>query len=464
MVPRFSRELPDDFPYDPYWKDVIITTLAFMCRGEFNFIVASFALGAGVLEPEQYAAVVFAVLLSAVICPLLLTKAIRYYNTKFTKFLEGKHKVDRIDNTTDGTRPLFLAIQARTPITWGIQEKFVHTLESVGLIVIDHRSWHTLGLEAVNITEIFCQDKMTRVRMHHAFKSRRGKESTVLTRASTLEESPGVSSERSAASSAISTIPESPGRENLAVLEDVEEQIERDEIDRRKQVVRAALVDCLGSDVDEKTYAIVVSQWEVLVFDDATKDSEDAMNHSVHAGYRLVEPAPAAVCSSNGIDNIENDEDGENGDDTRIGDMPMLPTLDEEAQAGEGTTKSMDDTNGTNSSPASRRHRRSVSVGGFADMGRPVVAEPKLDVDLWDMDPASHQAVSQGYFMETVDDLGSQVVMEGCGSAGRHHRRFKTADSAAIMDHGVLDPSLLQGLESDIEISTIKDRLRGYIR
>mmetsp|Transcript_22696 Transcript_22696/g.53738 ORF Transcript_22696/g.53738 Transcript_22696/m.53738 type:complete len:323 (-) Transcript_22696:68-1036(-) len=172
MVPRISRELPDDFPYNPYWKDVIITTLSFTCRGEFNFIVAAFALGAGVLDPEQYAAVVFAILLSAVFCPLVLTKVIRYYNDKFKVYMSGRHKIKHIDgNSTDGTRPLFLAIQARTPVTWGIQEKFDHALESAGLLVIDHRSWHTLGMDAVDITEIFCQDTVASIRVRRAFKN-----------------------------------------------------------------------------------------------------------------------------------------------------------------------------------------------------------------------------------------------------------------------------------------------------
>jgi Kef-type K+ transport system membrane component KefB len=87
FVPRFSRDVPEDFPYDPYWRDVSIASLSMLCRGEFNFIVASFGLSSGLLDPNQYAEVVFAILSSCVCAPLILTQVIRYYNGKSRPFL-----------------------------------------------------------------------------------------------------------------------------------------------------------------------------------------------------------------------------------------------------------------------------------------------------------------------------------------------------------------------------------------
>jgi hypothetical protein len=141
-----------------------------ICRGEFNFIIASSALSSGLIEPHTYAAVVFAVLMSCVFVPLVLSKIIQYYNNKSNEFLRAAHPIKRIGNTCDGYRPLFLAIQARTPVHWNLQEKFTFALETAGIIIIDHRSWHTLGLDAVDITEIFCQDKTVRVKVKSCFE------------------------------------------------------------------------------------------------------------------------------------------------------------------------------------------------------------------------------------------------------------------------------------------------------
>lgn len=152
-----------------------------LCRGEFNFIVASFALSVGLLNPEHYAAVVLAVLLSCAFAPLALTQVIRYYNNKSKAFFDGHHAISRIGKTMDGDRPLFLAIQARTPVTWGLQGKFTHALEKAGAIIVDHRSWHTLGLDAVDITEIFCQDKEHRVTIKSAFSDESDLKSSVST-------------------------------------------------------------------------------------------------------------------------------------------------------------------------------------------------------------------------------------------------------------------------------------------
>jgi len=66
-------------------------------------------------------------------------------------YLARSHPVARIGNTFEGYRPLFLTIQARTPVRWGLQEESKRTLETAGLIIIDHRSWHTLGQDAVDI-------------------------------------------------------------------------------------------------------------------------------------------------------------------------------------------------------------------------------------------------------------------------------------------------------------------------
>ena len=171
FVPRYHSKLPDDFPYDPYWRDVFITSLALLCRGEFNFIIVSFALGEGLIGPDLYSAIVLSVLCASILGPLLLSRCIHYFNAMSQDYMSGNHPIERDGKTSDGFRPLFLAIQARTPIHWGLQEIFKKTLEDAGLVIIDHRAWHTLGLDAIDITELFVQDTKLKVKVHDCFSS-----------------------------------------------------------------------------------------------------------------------------------------------------------------------------------------------------------------------------------------------------------------------------------------------------
>ena len=139
-------------------------------------IVASYALSEGLFEPEVYSSVILAILVGSIVSPLVLTRVLRYYNDKSVGYLESAHPIERIGNTRDGSRPLFVAIQARTPVQWNLQEDFKRALEEEGLIIIDHRSWHTLGRkdigqEAVDITELFAQDTKQRVRVTGCFPS-----------------------------------------------------------------------------------------------------------------------------------------------------------------------------------------------------------------------------------------------------------------------------------------------------
>ncbi|KAG7368255.1 sodium/hydrogen exchanger [Nitzschia inconspicua] len=469
QVPRFSKDVPKDFPYNPYRRDVLITTLAMLCRGEFNFIVASFALSAGVLDPEQYAAVVFAILCSAIIAPLALSKIIRHYNNKFRYFLEGKHKLDRIDNTNDGTRPLFLAIQARTPVQWGMQEKFLQVLDNVGLIVIDHRSFHTLGLNAVDVTEIFCQDKLARVRVREAFTGGKDSSSTQLTKTSTFDESPESPYFKNRRISTGTSIRD--GQEQMELKLDLEgekedESKERREIDLRKQVVREALIDCLGQDVDESSYVIFVSQWEMHVIDDGN------LGRSRHAGYCYVTPAATVKGPS---DTLEGDASSSSDDCENH--LPILPCLDVEAQQSKASAQQPKRNNASECSvtaPLPRPCRRSVSLGTHSEFAP--TGEPKLDLDLWSVDKGTHKVVNEGAFMAPVDDLGSQAITVGCGdgSSGAFHHRCTTEGSSALItrshrrtsrqDALFLNTSVLEELGGDIEALTIKDRLHGFIR
>lgn len=142
-----------------------------VCRGEFNYIIAAFALGEGLFDPRVYTACVFALLLASIVTPLVLQCMLGYYNGLSRTYLDGDHPIQRIGNTCDGYRPLFVAIQARTPVRWGLQETIQRTLEEDGLILIDHRSWHTNegDDDMIDVTEVFAQDTRVKIRVAHCF-------------------------------------------------------------------------------------------------------------------------------------------------------------------------------------------------------------------------------------------------------------------------------------------------------
>ncbi|EED96002.1 Na+/H+ exchanger, partial [Thalassiosira pseudonana CCMP1335] len=79
FAPKYDEETPKDYPFNPYVRDVVITSVAMTCRGEFSFIIAAFGIGEGLLDPELYSSIIFAVLLSSITSPIMLTVILKYY-------------------------------------------------------------------------------------------------------------------------------------------------------------------------------------------------------------------------------------------------------------------------------------------------------------------------------------------------------------------------------------------------
>ena len=77
FAPKYDNiTRPANYPFSPYIRDVIITSVAMTCRGEFNFIIAAFGTGNSLLDAELYSSIIWAVLLACITSPILL----RHYN------------------------------------------------------------------------------------------------------------------------------------------------------------------------------------------------------------------------------------------------------------------------------------------------------------------------------------------------------------------------------------------------
>ena len=164
FVPKYRKESsrPEDFPYDPYRRSVTVIVLSMLCRGEFNFLVASVGLSEGLLSPDLYSAVVFAILTSSIFIPVILSKVLDYYQRLNREYMAGSHPAKLIGNNAVETAPLYITVEANTHNKWGLQENFQRVVENAGLIIIDHRSYrHGDDIQ----TRIFAQDQIARVRI-----------------------------------------------------------------------------------------------------------------------------------------------------------------------------------------------------------------------------------------------------------------------------------------------------------
>jgi hypothetical protein len=352
LVPHFGKEAPSDFPFNPYYRDAIIASLSMVCRGEFNFVVASFGLSAGLLNADMYSAIVLAVLISSVFGPLLLSRAIRHYNVLTKEYLRSPHLVNRVNPSgVDGYRPFFIAIQIRTPASWGLHERFQQSLEELGLLILDHRTWHTNEMEAVTMSEIFVQDTIKHVKVKNCFNEEqlaKGQmqptEATTLvfgdgsipvatsgTQPSDTSDHTPISSSTPVQTIDLNTIPDLAIEAAAADSMDSDEETLRvvagdgtsfrigicskKSIGIRLEQVRLELVACLG-DINPESFAIKTTQWEPFLVDGPA----DEKGHVRQRTYTFQEDFPVHEV-------VLPTAAGEKDCDESLGDLSILDAL-----------------------------------------------------------------------------------------------------------------------------------------
>jgi len=160
FVPRFEK-VEKGAIYNPYKRDLLVTGLSMTCRGEFSFIIAAFALSEGIIAPDIYAAVVFAVLLSAITSPFILLQCIAHFKQLQKKHLEATNPMKK--GGGDGTMPLHFYIHIETKAGWSLFERLQNEVRDLDLVVDDLRTRHTRGLNPTINNDVYVRDKNTRV-------------------------------------------------------------------------------------------------------------------------------------------------------------------------------------------------------------------------------------------------------------------------------------------------------------
>ena len=159
FVPRFSRGSQEGF--NPYMRDILVTGFSMTCRGELNFIIAAFALDRGVIEPKMYAAITFAVLLSAITSPFILLQCLNYFNRQRDNFFMATNPL----KNNDGMMPVHFHISMQTMNQWSLLDRIQTELSTLGLVVDDFRTGHSRGADTQVDFNIYCLDTKTRVRI-----------------------------------------------------------------------------------------------------------------------------------------------------------------------------------------------------------------------------------------------------------------------------------------------------------
>ena len=166
MVPNFSgshrfRSI--------HLRDCLVVGFSMAAEGEFAFVIAAFAVSNGLITTDLYASIVLAVLLSTMASPLLLRKAISYFNKpielEMAQLLTAESKDDGGPNNPRGrhSKPTFFCIQTKSEPAWGLHVTIMQELSALELDIIDHRSWHPRQGRDVQVNhEVYVKDNASR--------------------------------------------------------------------------------------------------------------------------------------------------------------------------------------------------------------------------------------------------------------------------------------------------------------
>jgi len=152
-------------------RDCLATGFSMAAEGEFAFVIAVYAVDAGLISKDLYASIVLAVLISTIIPPFLLRFTISYYHKKAQKALDEAADLELQRNMTlrkdhelmgeiESRTAVFLSIQTQSNSGWGLLPKIMQSLFRMGIEVIDHRSWHPRGVDTTLVNEIYAKDSI----------------------------------------------------------------------------------------------------------------------------------------------------------------------------------------------------------------------------------------------------------------------------------------------------------------
>ena len=154
-------------------RDCLVVGFSMMAEGEFAFVIAVYCVSHQLLNQDQYAGIVLAVLLSTMLAPNLLRATLTYFQKQLESELaqsagQGKSgtfdptkKLGELEEGNVAGEEVFFCVQTKSQSAWGLQMKIMEQLCSLHLDVIDHRSWHPhphATEEVILVNEVYVKD------------------------------------------------------------------------------------------------------------------------------------------------------------------------------------------------------------------------------------------------------------------------------------------------------------------
>mmetsp|Transcript_30086 Transcript_30086/g.56448 ORF Transcript_30086/g.56448 Transcript_30086/m.56448 type:complete len:314 (+) Transcript_30086:2-943(+) len=312
-----------------------------------------------------------------------------------------------------------------------MNDRLEKVLEEAGLIIIDHRFWHTLGLDAVHITEIFCQDKHVQVKIPGCFSN--------VSKASARRSGEATKDASSEIASSLTTSKEGESSEDQSDSSGALNSL----VSVRKEEIRELISNIFGSGLDPTEYAIQVTEWETFAFNHDVEESKDGEFNEETGYYFHMTPHKSANIGSVDGQNVE--------DKNEKSSMVQSPSVTH-------VNKKMFNRSKSNASAADSVHEDPCLTGR----------------DLWDTDAECHHLAREGYYQAPTATDGSTTVNveEGCHhrrrlDSGHHYEGHGTpSETPQGRNHHkrshTFDASLLDSY--DLETYTIKERLHGWVR
>jgi Kef-type K+ transport system membrane component KefB len=142
-----------------HWRDCAVVGFSMAGEAEFAFVIAVFGVTNDLIDAELYASVIFAILLSTILSPLLLrtTLALFPYDDDNNRLLfkaQGQSEDGPNATTIDLSTCCFWHIQIQSHASWGSLQQLLQSLLNLDLEIVNHRSWHQRHSSDNNDTDI----------------------------------------------------------------------------------------------------------------------------------------------------------------------------------------------------------------------------------------------------------------------------------------------------------------------
>jgi len=162
FVPKFQEA---DAFFNVHRRDQLVAALSMMSRGGFGFLISAYAFNAYLIDAQLYASVVLAILIATIFPSYLLNYVVIKYGKLKQKVQNNRESLS--EKCNDGKMPLYFQINIETKAVWGLVEKMLREISSIGLKVEDFKSKPVIVANPTIRNTFFLREDKTRVKIRY---------------------------------------------------------------------------------------------------------------------------------------------------------------------------------------------------------------------------------------------------------------------------------------------------------